>query len=575
MLKSLWKYIKKHPVIYTLSAVLAMLSGLLGLVPNYFIQRIIDELLNKTLTYEQLNRYMWVFGGVIVLMYIINILWQRWVFTQANDYKQKIKNRAFRRILTFRQPFFHLYRSGDILTRLSSDIDAIGDAMSYGVLLIVSDAIWMVMIFAYLFVMISWQLTLLSMIPMVLFGVGVYFVGRMVDERYTASRDAVAQLNHEVLEVVEGIRVMRAYGQAHLEQARFQDKTDKVLTTANHQYLANALYSPMVRFCSSAAIIISIGMGSRLVDQGLISIGQLVAFQIYLGMFLYTVWGISDIFAVYQTGQVSYQKIQELLNTPNPVTAIEPYRHLNTIETIQFDNYTFSYDTDKDSILKEIQLTIKKGQTLGIVGKTGSGKTSLIMQLLRQYPVSDQGQLLINGYPITDYPIEEIESLIAYVPQDHLLFSKSVQDNIYFGNRHASQEDYQRSIEAASFSQDIHRMAQGDQTLIGEKGVSISGGQKQRISLSRAFMKKADVLILDDSLSAVDAKTEREIIDQIQELRKDRTNIIITHRLSAVMHADDIIVIEDGRIIQEGTAQALLKEDGWFKQQYHQQRLEG
>lgn len=575
MLKTLWKYIQEHPGIYLRATIVATLSGLLALVPNYFIQRIIDDLLKQELTHSVLGQYIWTFAVIVILLYIMDMLWVRWVFHQANDFKEGIKNQAFSKVLTFRKPFFHQFRSGDILTRLTSDIDAVGDAMSYGVLLIVSDAIWMLMILVYLFVMISWKLTIISMLPMVAFGVGVFYVGRMVDQRYTAAREAVAQLNQEVLEVIEGVRVMRAYGQAHLEQERFKTKTEQVMATANHQFKANALYSPMIRICSSAAVILSIGMGSRLVQEGIVTVGELVAFQIYLGMFLYTVWGISDIFALYQTGQVSFKKVQEMLTTDNPVVQAVPKRHIESIESLTFKDYDFGYDSLDHPQLIGINFSLHRGQTLGVVGKTGSGKTSLIMQLLRQYPVSPKGQILVNGFPITDYPIEEIEALIAYVPQEHVLFSRNVRENIFFGKEEATDKEYQQAIRAASFQDDIGRMSQGEETLIGEKGVSISGGQKQRISLARAFIRQANLLILDDSLSAVDARTERKIIQQIQALRKGRTNIIITHRLSAIMHADYVLVLEDGAIIEEGNPQTLLQQKGWFQDQYHHQRMEG
>lgn len=572
MIKSLWKFIKTHPKPYAIASLLAILSSILYLIPNYIIQNFVDGIVENRLSQAKLFKYLFIYGLISILTYFSDMFMVRILFQQAYIYQKDLRTYSFRRLLGFRRPFYHKFRSGDLMTRLTSDIDSLGDTLGYGVLLIVADALWMLMIFIYLITMISLPLTIVSLIPLIFFGISVFYIGKVVDQRFTASRDAVADLSNQVLEVVEGVRVMRAYGKKHLEQAKFKDKTQKVKDMNNQLYYANALYTPVVRFFTGFSVIISIGYGASQVDAGLISIGQMVAFQIYLGMFLYTIWGISDIFALYQTGKVSYRKIMEILDHDNPLET-KGGQAIDSFQDLSMEDYSFTYpDSDKPS-LSHISLDLSKGQTLGIVGKTGAGKTTLISQLLRQYPIDQAGAILINNQPIDSYRIQNIESLIGYVPQDHILFSKSVKENILFGNAQAGKSDLTLALKSAHFDQDVHHLSEGLDTLIGEKGVAISGGQKQRVSIARALIREPELLILDDSLSAVDAKTEQAIIQQIQQLRRDKTNIIVSHRLSAVMEADHIIVLEEGRIIEEGRAEELLKRNGWFKEQFDRQEM--
>ncbi|MGX7140350.1 ABC transporter ATP-binding protein [Facklamia languida] len=573
MLKTLARFIKENKTTYLIGGSLAIISGILMIIPNYMIQLFIDGLLNETLTHRGFIRLLIIFALVIVMIYVIDTIWLILLFGKSEFFTKQMRGRLFRRLAYLKLPFYETYRSGDLMTRMTSDIENLSVTLAYGFLIIVSDGTWMLSILFMMLVIISWQVTLIAIIPLIAFGITVYFVGMAVDRHYEKSRDAVAQLSNEVLEVVDGVRVMRAYGKKQLEQARFQARTQEVADTANQLVLLSALFGPMARLSTGLSTALGLAFGGYFVNQGVITIGQLVTFQIYLTMLNGAVWGMADLVALYQQGNVSYRKIHEL-EVANDLMEDEGQGSIDQIDRIEFDHYHFTYPGDDQATLRDISFQMTQGQTLGIVGKTGAGKSTIVRQLLRQYPVSDPQAIRINDQPITEIKRSDLVQLIGYVPQDHVLFSRSIRDNILWGKNQASEEDLDLALQIADFKKDLTYMSQGLETLIGEKGVAISGGQKQRTSIARAIISQPDLLILDDSLSAVDGKTERAIIQNIESIRQGKSTIIITHRLSAVAHADWIIVVEEGRIVEEGTPQDLMAKEGWFYDQYQQQQME-
>lgn len=571
MIQSLWTYVQKHKKVYIIGSFFAILTGLLAMIPNYIIQRFIDEIIDNTLVEGQLLIYLAIFGASILGTYLSDITWFQLLFNQSARYQKELRSLMFRRLLILRTPFYEKFRSGDLMTRMTSDIDMMGEALGYGFMILVSDGTYLVSVIAIMFITISWQATIISVIPLVFFGIVIYFIGKEVDRRYEISRDAVAQLSNEVLEVVDGVRVMRAYGKKELEQARFAKRTSEVVSTSNNLILLNGLWGPVARLFSGLSNAFGLLYCGYAVGQGQISVGQLITFQIYLGMLNGVVWGMADLVAIYQQANVSYRKIQELEQADDMVEN-HGVRQIERVESIEFQDYNFTYPGTEKRVLKDISLRLERGETLGIVGKTGSGKTTLVKQLLRQYPVNDRTALLLNNIPITEYKNEDVEKLYGYVPQEHILFSRTVSHNIAFGSHGATDDRVAASIRVADFDRDVLRMADGLETMIGEKGASISGGQKQRISIARAIIRDPEVLIFDDSLSAVDAKTERAIIENIQKLRSDKTNIIISHRLSAVAQADQVIVMTDGQITEAGSPQELMDLGGWYYEQFLRQQ---
>lgn len=341
-----------------------------------------------------------------------------------------------------------------------------------------------------------------------------------------------------------------------------------------HVEKIDALFNPITKILTGLSYMIGLGFGAYLVSKQEMTLGELVTFNVYLGMIVWPMFAIGELINVMQRGNASLDRVQETLDEKEDVVDPKTPTIIQNPESIVFKDVTFQYPQSSSINLANLEVSLKKGQTLGIVGKTGSGKTTVVKQLLREYP-NGEGDLFVSNSPIHDQTKEQVRNWIGYVPQDHVLFSRTVKENILFGKSDATEDELHEAIRLANFERDLEMLPLGLQTLVGEKGVSLSGGQKQRISIARALIRDPEILILDDSLSAVDAKTEATIIQNIQTARSDKTTIIVTHRLSAIQHADWVIVLEDGRIVEEGTHQTLLEEEGWYKEQHDRQQVEG
>ncbi|MCW6660383.1 ABC transporter ATP-binding protein/permease [Aerococcaceae bacterium NML191292] len=572
MIQELMQYIKRHKWLYLLVFIALMVDYSLTIIPTMVTQRVIDAIAMQHLTVQLLNEQLLLLIVTTILFYITEYIWIKYLYSSSARFKFELRMRLFNKLIRMRVPFYEKFRSGDMMTRFTNDINDVSELLGYGSMSLLFGLGTILFVVPAMFT-ISIEISLLAMLPIIILGVIVFYVGKWQEKAMEESREAVASLSNEVLEVVEGIRVTRAYGKKELGASRFRKRTSELATKANAIMKYGAIYGRIANTMLAISTIIVLGVGGYYMQQGNLTLGKVVALQMYTLMLMEPMWVLSDFILVYQASKVAFGKISELLSTSDDMEE-DGELILDQPEVIEFKDYDFKYANSEQNVLKQINIRLEKGKTLGIVGKTGSGKTTLVRQLLRQYPVGS-GNLLINGQPVTDYQRSSVEAQIGYVPQEHILFSRTVQANIEVGKANASRKEIDYSVAAASFTQDLERMSEGYETLVGEKGVSISGGQKQRISIARAFIKDPNVLILDDSLSAVDARTERIIIENIQALRQGKTNIIVTHRLSAVNHADWVIVLDEGRIIEEGTPAQLLAQKGWYYEQHERQQLEG
>ncbi|HEM4768134.1 ABC transporter ATP-binding protein [Streptococcus suis] len=569
MFKLIFDYVKQHKWLYLVVVVTLIIYDITLLIPTQIIQRMVDTLTKNGLTERILVQEMGLLLLVTFLNYGMGFIWHLKLFQASVNFKFDMQQRAFKKMVTMRTPFYEKFRSGDVMTRFSTDVDGLMEMVGYGLMIVVYSGGMLAFIIPTM-LLIDWKISFLAILPMIFMAVAFFFIGRKQDLAIDANREAVAQLNNEVLEVVEGIRVTRAYSKKAAQKAQFQERTKELADGGDRITTLQSLYNPLATVGLGLSTILVLVLGAGAVKSGQLSLGQVIALQLYVSSLLEPFWTLADFILVYQTGKTSFEKLQELIETGDDLE-VDGSVEIAELDSISFKNYSFSYPQSDRPSLQEINWTLKAGQTVGIVGKTGSGKTSLVRQLLRQYPVG-QGEFLVNHQSVLDFKRSSLEQKIGYVPQEHILFSKSVRENIAFGKRDSSLEEIEAAIATAAFSQDLERMSHGLDTMIGERGVSISGGQKQRISIARAFLREPDLLILDDSLSAVDARTEGQIIQNIQKERAGKTNVIVTHRLSAVNHADWVLVMDEGRIVEEGRPADLLAQEGWYYEQYQRQQ---
>lgn len=571
IIQKLWWFFKLEKRRYLVGIVALVLVSVLNLIPPMIMGRVIDAITSGRLTQDELLLHLFYLLLAAFGMYYLRYVWRMYILGTSYRLGQIMRSRLFEHFTKMSPAFYQNYRTGDLMAHATNDINALTRLAGGGVMSAVDASITALVTLLTMHFSISWQMTLVAILPLPFMAYATSRLGRKTHKAFGESQAAFSELNNKVQESVSGIKVTKSFGYQSDELASFQEVNDLTFQKNLQTMKYDSLFDPMVLLFVGSSYALTLLVGAFMVQAGQVTVGNLVTFISYLDMLVWPLMAIGFLFNITQRGKVSYQRIESLLSQESPVK--DPESPLEGIENGRLDYAIDRFAFEDEETLRDIHFSLEKGQTLGLVGQTGSGKTALIKLLLREYDV-DQGAIYLNGHDIRAYRLADLRSLMGYVPQDQFLFASSILENICFGNPDLPFSAVEEATQLAQVYQDIQAMPEGFDTVIGEKGVSLSGGQKQRLAMSRAMILNPDILILDDSLSAVDAKTEFAIIDNLKETRKDKTTIITAHRLSAVVHADLILVMQNGQIIERGTHEDLLALDGWYAQTYQSQQLE-
>ncbi|MEK4701505.1 ABC transporter transmembrane domain-containing protein [Solibacillus sp. FSL R7-0668] len=566
-------FFKEYRKQYMLAITLLMIASVIEVLPPMILGEAIDSMTNGEMSSTLLYKYIGFILVAAAVSYALNFVWQYQLFGGSIALDRILRKKLMHQFLQMTPTFYEKNRTGDLMAKATNDLNAVTLTAGFGIMTLIDSTVFMALIILAMGFFISWKLTFFSMLPIPIMAIIIQYLGKIVHERYMIAQGAFGEMNDSVLESVAGTRVIRAYVQETKDEERFSEMSENIFAKNMRVAYINGLFMPITKIGTGICYVIALGYGAVLVSNNQLSVGQLVSFNVYLGLAIWPMFAIGELINVMQQGSASLDRVQDTLDYEADVKNPAHATAFTSPNTIGFSEFTFQYPLSQAKNLQQISLNLQKGQTLGIVGKTGAGKTTFIRQLLREYPLGD-GHIVINDTDLANMNKEQVLDWIGYVPQDHVLFSRTIRENILFGKEEATKADIDEAIRLADFEKDLANLPLGIETLVGEKGVSLSGGQKQRVSIARALIKDPEILILDDSLSAVDAKTESKIIENIQTERAGKTTIISTHRLSGIQHADEIIVLDDGLIVERGTHEELLLLGGWYKEQFDRQQLE-
>ena len=570
LIRKLGWFLKLEKRRYIIGILALSLVSVFNLIPPKVIGNIVDKIEAGNLTNSQLFINIIYLVLAAFIMYGLRYVWRVYIFGAVYNLGRILRFRLFQHFTKMSPSFYQKYRTGDLMAHATNDVNAVVMVAGGGVMSAVDASITaLVTLFTMVF-LISAKLTLIAVIPLPFLAYATNKLGEKNHQSFKEAQESFSDLNNKVQESVSGIRVTKSFGYGNDEINSFGETNKKVFSKNIIASKYNALFDPMVLVFVGLSYTLTLIFGGIFISRGEISVGNLVTFVTYLDMLVWPLQAIGWLFNIGQRGDVSYTRIEKLLAEENDVVEKE-----NTIPAhngrLEYNINSFSYVGEET--LSDIKFAIDKGQTLGIVGVTGSGKTTLLKLLLREYDVED-GSIYLNNHNIKDYKLNDLRSLIGYVPQDQVLFAMSIKENIRFADTKYKDKQVEDITKVCGIYDDIVNMTDGFDTIIGERGVSLSGGQKQRMAMSRALIMNPEILILDDSLSAVDAKTEHLILENLKEERSGKTTIITAHRLSAIVHADLIIVMDNGKIIERGTHDQLIAQDGWYKETYNTQQLE-
>ncbi|HAS6504770.1 TPA: ABC transporter transmembrane domain-containing protein [Vibrio parahaemolyticus] len=557
---------------YVGSILLFAVISALQLVPPKAVGVIVDGVVDNTL--ETNTLIMWLLGLIVLLftIYGCRILWRIWLFGASWELGTILRNRLYRHLSTQPPRFFERYKTGDLMARGTNDVRNIVMTAGEGVLTAADSVITGIAVLIIMVTQVSWKLTVMALLPMPFLAVIIFFIVRILHQRFRVAQEAFSSMSDMTQESLNGVRMLRAFGLENQEQQRFEDVVDDTGTKNIAVARVDARFDPAIQLTIGLSFLLSVAAGAYLVDKGEITLGDLTAFTMYLGLMIWPMLAFAFLFNILERGSAAWNRLQEIFDEqPEIIGGTQPLDNKPLPLHIKID--AFHWSKELPPALAAVDVTLEPGKMLGIAGPVGSGKSTLLTLLLRQHDL-ENGTIQFGDVKIKDAILPQWRNRFAVVNQSPFLFSKSIFDNIALGNPQATKEQVYQAAKLACIHDDIEKFPDGYQTEVGEKGITLSGGQKQRIAIARAMLLNAQVLVLDDALSAVDGRTEHQILKNLETHYRDQALIVIAHRLTALEAADEIIVLNHGHVTERGKHHSLLEHQGWYAEMFQYQKLE-
>lgn len=564
-------FIKEHKWSYIFGIFILLSTTLVNMTIPKILGEITDGLNSRNMLQEQVVKYVLLLLGVVFAVFVLKLIWRYLLIGNCRSLEVYLRDHLFKHMQTLPVSFYSNNRTGNLVAYAINDVQAVRMTFGFGSVNILDGIAATFISIFFMAGTINPVLTAMALAPVPVAVFVMVMIGRLIRDRFRKVQEAFAAISEKVQENISGIRVIKAFAQEKEEVDNFLKYSKRRVDTQMDLTRISALLGPCAQVCFGISFLLFIVYGSAQVIKGTITLGDYVAFNSYMMAIMGPVMNISRIIDVLQRGIASFRRLNEIFDTPAGIAQSEGEQDISGIYGgLEIRNLSFTYPGASRRALKNINIKLDSGKTLGILGKTGSGKTTLVNLLLRLYDVDD-GHILIDGSDINSIPVDLLRESIGYVPQDNFLFSTTIRDNIEFFKNLYSDYEIEQAARISGVYDNIISFPEGFDTVVGERGVTLSGGQKQRISIARALVKKPSLFILDDSLSAVDTKTEEEILANIREHLKKRTGIIISHRVSTVKFADEIIVMDNGKIAERGSHEELLRLEGAYFSLYRAQ----
>ncbi|WP_027856356.1 ABC transporter ATP-binding protein [Marinobacterium jannaschii] len=565
-------FFKAHWRTYLLA--MTMLAGvaLLNTAVPWLVGNSIDKMIAASDFTTEVKLQLLALLGMGLLIYLLRFGWRLILFGTSYRLGGLLRQRFYQRLTRLGPAFFSQHGTGDLMARATNDIDAVELAAGEGVLSGFDGLLTFILVLIMMFSLIDWRLTLVALIPFPLMGYGFYRISIAVHQHFHQSLERFSELNDKTQEALSGIRLIKAMGREEAESALFNTIAAKAAHSNYQVSRSEAMFEPVIYLALTGALLLTLGYGGYLIWIAELSVGQLTSFTIYMGQLIWPMWAFGWLMNIVERGSAAFNRVDALLNEPDSIPDSGQRPPLNA--GLQVRNLSFAYPNNPEQpVLQQVSFNLPRGKVLGIVGPTGAGKTTLAALLMRQWEAAP-GLIQLGELPLQELALDQLRSSFASVPQDGFLFSISIADNIALGRPDASREQVRQAARIAALDEDIRRFPDGYDTLVGERGLTLSGGQRQRLTIARALLCEAPILVLDDALSAVDVHTEQRILGYLQTELQEQSAIIISHRLSSVEHADEILVLNHGHVSERGQHAELLQQDGWYSRMWTYQQME-